>query len=455
MSGSTSTSRSLDWFARVTGGRWLSEPKNATAEVAGVGIDTRTLGRGDAFVAIAGPRFDGHDFIVTAAERGAAVAVVEREVEAPEGVAVLLVEGTIAALQAMASAWRDVLEEAACRVIAVAGSNGKTTTRHLIYQVLSRERRGTQSPKSFNNHLGVPLTLLGASVGDDFVVVEVGTNHPGEVDALARIVRPDAAVITSIGEEHLEFFGDISGVAKEEASLLRHVRRGGAAYVAGAAMEHLSPHLPGSAGRRVEAVAGHPAVAGLALPGAFTSANAALAAHVGTWMGLNDATIRGALADATLPPGRWEVHRLAGGVVVIDDGYNANPSSMRAAVEAFAADASIYVEEGMAGRRVAVLGDMLELGEHAAGAHRAVGAWIADAFPSLMTIFIGPLMSEHTAAGLRAQGASPLATFPQVDDATFHAIADLLQPRDRVLLKGSRGIAIERVLGPMGGRFGV
>ncbi len=127
----------------------------------------------------------------------------------------------------MAGAYRDHLRDRGCKVIAVAGSNGKTTTRHLIHSLLSASLRGSQSPKSFNNHIGVPLTLLAGGEADDFVVVEVGTNHPGEIDALGAIIRPDAAVVTSIGREHIEFFKSLEGVAAEEARIFSHVPAGG------------------------------------------------------------------------------------------------------------------------------------------------------------------------------------------------------------------------------------
>ena len=270
----------LGSFAERVDGRWLSLPVDANAVAAGVSIDTRTLRAGEVFVAIRGERFDGHDYVKRALSAGgAAAAVVDRSDFASDEVGgpVLLVDDAVMALQRWASAWREELAEAGCRVIAVAGSNGKTTTRHLIHRVLTHAGlEGTQSPKSFNNHLGVPLTLLAASPGHAFAVVEIGTNHPGEVATLAKRVRPDAAVVVSLGREHLEHFGSLAAVEREELSLLDHVREGGPSW---------TPRDPPPAYRGE-----------LGIAGAHHRSNAAYAAAVGRWMGCDEASIEEALA---------------------------------------------------------------------------------------------------------------------------------------------------------------
>ena len=182
-------------FAELTGGTWLIPPRDAGAAISGISIDSRGLAAGQGFVAIRGERFDGHNFLAEAAAKGAALAIVEQpQPGADAPMAVLQVPSTLAALQRLASHWRDRLGEAGCRIISVSGSNGKTRhdpSRHL----------GTQSIRV--------LTLLAGRAGDDFLVAEIGTNHPGEIAALTAIVRPDIAVITSIGEEHLEFFHEL------------------------------------------------------------------------------------------------------------------------------------------------------------------------------------------------------------------------------------------------------
>lgn len=390
-----------DRFAQVTGGTWLDEPDEPAAPIAGLSIDTRTLAPGQAYLAIKGDRFDGHDFVGRAFEAGASLAIVSDAATLRKpGRIRLKVGDTVAALQALAAAWRDVLAEHECAVVAVAGSNGKTTTRHLIHQLATAGGlAGTQSPKSFNNHLGVPLTLLAARPEHDYVAAELGTNHPGEIAALARIARPDVAVITCIGAEHLEFFGDLEGVAREEYSLLDHLAPEGLAFTP---REELEPY------------GGE-----LALPGEHNRMNAAYAEAVAMHLGVDEDRIAAALAQATPPPGRLNVMRLAQDVTVIDDTYNANPDSMAAALEVLA---------GTRGnRRIAVLGDMFELGDAGEAGHSDVrlrAEAIADA-----AVFIGQRFGGQDWS----------------DDLPAR-IAGMVNPGDAVLLKASRGMALERII---------
>jgi len=377
-------------FAAITGGQWLDEAPDDETPVAGLSIDSRTLQPGQAYLAIPGERFDGHAFIKDALDKGAAFAIAADRSQINDRTAnILLVPDPVAALQTLATAYRDVLAAHACCVIAVGGSNGKTTTRHLIHQLLvAGGLVGTQSPKSFNNHLGVPLTLLSASPDHDFVACEIGTNHPGEVAALARILRPDVAVITCIGGEHLEFFGDLAGVEREEYALLDHLAPEGFSY---SPRDALEPY---------EAVAMH--------------------------LGVDEDRIAAALATATAPPGRLSVRRLAQDVILIDDTYNANPDSMRAALEVLAAQP--------AARRIAVLGDMFELGDASAEAHRAVrelAEQVTDA-----AVFIGERFGGQA----------------WTDDLPAR-IAGMINPGDAVLLKASRGMALERIIPAITDRY--
>lgn len=439
--------------------------------VTGVSIDTRTLQPGDAFFAIRGERFDGHDYVQAALDAGAGLVVVDREVDAAGPV--LLVEDTVAALQRLASAWRDVLAEQGCTVIGVAGSNGKTTTRHMIHSVLQGgERRGvsarssassqqpgarrpgsprrlagTQSPKSFNNHLGVPLTLLAARAEHDFVVVEIGTNHPGEVATLSALVRPDIAVITSIGEEHLEFFGSVDNVAKEQASLLEYIQRNGVTLIDATSRGVIAKHLP--MGADVAWIDGDATVpANLPLPGEHNRRNAALAAAVARRLGVSDAAIRGSLAAVTPVEGRGQAIHFGGdgepSVTVIHDAYNANPSSMEQALSMLA---QWPVAAG--GRRVAVLGDMLEGGNGSEAAHERVGQLIRGIEIDTV-IFIGPSMAS---AGRRGYGRDGVA-YPHWSDELPAQVAALIEPGDVVLLKASRGMKLERLLPAIEAKFG-
>ncbi|MGE5155260.1 MAG: UDP-N-acetylmuramoyl-tripeptide--D-alanyl-D-alanine ligase, partial [Bdellovibrio bacteriovorus] len=371
-------------FAEITAGRWLVSPRDPDRPLSGVSIDSRQVAPGAAFIAIRGERYDGHAFLGDATSRGAALALVERDVRAPDpAVPILQVPSTVLALQTLARRYRDLLGESGCRVLSVSGSNGKTTTRHLIHQVLIHGGlRGTQSPRSFNNQLGVPLTLLAAHPADHFVACEIGTNHPGELAALANLVRPDLAVVTSIGEEHLEFFGDLAGVAREEAAVFGFVRAGGALVLPDPRWLPVPleppPAPPFSIHRfDLDSVADH-----LLLPGLHNRLNASAAALVARLLGVEDPAIASALSNAGAPSMRGEVlfatdhHR----PTVINDAYNANPSSMAAALHAL---------KDWEGRRVAVLGDMLELGERGTAAHREVAALALTT--AERCVFIGPL----------------------------------------------------------------
>ncbi|MEM8782266.1 MAG: UDP-N-acetylmuramoyl-tripeptide--D-alanyl-D-alanine ligase [Planctomycetota bacterium] len=406
-------------------------------------IDTRTIRPGEVYIAIAGENHDGHAYAQAARDAGAAWVVIDspRWAEKLSGrPGVLLVRDAVAALQVWASAYRDALVDAGCKVIAVAGSNGKTSTRHLLHRVLtSCGVAGTQSPKSFNNHLGVPLTLLAADPGNAFVASEIGTNHPGEIDTLARLARPDAALITSIGAEHLEFFGDLDGVAKEEAALLPHVRRGGVVFVERAAAEAIAPYydvqenvalLPVHPERFADAIPDD-----FPLPGPHHRSNAALVAAAARWMGLQDAEIREALRSAEPAEGRMQTLRWgdAGSpVTVIHDAYNANPDSMRLALEHLA---GLAVERS---HKAALLGDMLELGRHAPAAH-------AEALDRARRVVEADRL---WCVGEHFDGATPWS------DDLAERIAASLRPGDVLLLKGSRGRRLERILPHLEARFG-
>lgn len=405
----------LGSLAERADGRWLSLPTDANAVAAGVSIDTRTLRTGEVFVAIQGERFDGHDYVKRALSEGAVAAVVDHSDFRVEGIGgpVLRVDDAVATLQSWASAWRKVLAEAGCRVIAVAGSNGKTTTRRLVHRVLTHAGlAGTQSPRSFNNHLGVPLTLLAASATDAFAVVEIGTNHPGEVAALAKLVRPDAALVVSLGREHLEHFGSLDAVEREELSLLDHVRNAGPRW---------TPHDPPPSYRGE-----------LGIAGAHNRSNAAYAAAVGRWMGCDTASIEEALATAEPPAGRGAVREVAG-FTILDDSYNANPDSMLAALE--------VLRQREANRRVAVLGDMFELGDHTVTGHDEVLAAAVDIADRVLVV------GETFSRAAEKAGPQPtVRAFAPLNESSIAAIVDELRVGDAVLLKGSRGMAMERIL---------
>ena len=507
-------------LAQAAGGQWLTPPAGGDAAPrAGLTIDSRAVhpgaGAGQVFLAIRGEKFDGHDFLIQAAKAGAGMLVASdqgkalKAIQAVPPTPVLLVDDTVAALQRLARAYRQVLREQGVKVIAVGGSNGKTTTRHLIHSLLSAKFRGTQSFRSFNNHLGVPLTLLGASVNDDFVVVEIGTNHPGEVASLCQIVQPDAGVVTSIGHEHMEFFQTLEGVAAEEAALLQYIAAEGLAVVPGDE-PLLAPHLervpvnlklvrfgtsPECSPRLLNCrlQTGNPTIDGvqvtfagdgisantteaasffLPLLGEHNARNALAALAVGRWMGMELPEIIAALGHATGVSMRMEVRRLQG-LVVLSDCYNANPDSVTAALATLAeypneprasasgpqpgADGSLTVaaRQGVATRRrVAILGDMRELGEQGPDLHREVGRRLSEQSGIDTAVLIGKLSLFTAEALSRTWPPQRVHAFPEWSAELPGKVAGLLQSGDVVLLKASRGMGLERLLPVIEAAFG-
>lgn len=459
-------------LADVTQGRWLVEPDDLSAQVAGLWHDTRDIKSGQAYLAIAGDNFDGHDFIEQAHAAGAALVIVSKTPtpHTQHPIPTIYVPDTVKALQDLARAYREVLKEGGCKVIGIAGSNGKTTTRHLIHHVLTHAGlKGTQSPKSFNNYLGVPLTLLSAKPQDDFVACEIGTNHPGEIDFLSAIARPDIAVITSIGEEHLEFFKDLEGVTKEEASILPSIMDGGIALIHDEAwelIENLSitfsmPSIEvfgyGHSGPGIRIESKTTEIRGsyvvrflrdesegfLQLQGQYNLLNATAAIGVGLFMGIDLPTIVRQLESATAPDSRGVVHHFGSNVTVIDDAYNANPASMRAALGMLFHSA---VDEQ---RRVAILGDMFELGEASSSAHEAIATYAA-------TALIGPVLligDAFSRVQIEPDFSHMADAFIWSDDLP-EKVAALLEPGDTVLLKASRGMRLERLIPAIEARFG-
>ncbi len=464
-------------------GSWLARanPRAAVA-IDGLCTDSRAVRPGQAFLALRGERFDGHAFLADAVRAGAAMLIVDdatafRPERLSRPVPAICVADTGRALLKLAAAYRRSLDTT--RVVAVAGSNGKTTTTGLIGAVLSSRLRGTSPRGSFNNAVGVPLTILAAQPGDQFLVCEVGTNAPGEIASLAEVIEPDIAVLTSIGREHLEGLGSLEGVAREEASLLAFLRPGGLAVVTGDTPllgEFLAPvpHLvtfgrAESADLRLSDFAHDASTPGgipdgsrfsvnsrwsyrTSLLGEHNALNALAAIAVARRLGVPDDDIARALAAAKGPPMRLERSRI-GPVDVLNDAYNANPDSMAAAIRTF------LEIGGPAQRRVAVLGDMLELGPHAPEAHRQIGRLLRTSAGIDAVVLVGHLML-HAAEALhdpREPGApwsdDRILCISDLDDAQAATAARWLRPGDFVLLKGSRGRKLERLLTPLGARF--
>ncbi len=408
-------------------------------------IDSRRIVAGDLFVAIPGANVDGGAFAQAALASGAwGVLVTPRwAAGADEGDgAVLVAADPVAALGALARAWR---RELGAQVVAVTGSVGKTSTKDLIAAMVRPQKTVAASRANFNTEIGLPLELLAAPAGTQVLVLELGMRGFGQIAELAEICEPDVGVITNVAPVHLEQVGDLDGVARAKAELLAGMRDGGTAVVP-AGEDRLAPWLResltvarfgpggdvawrlGAEGRVIETPDGS---VELELP--FTQGhqrvNALAAAAAAFAVGVRPS----GRVDVAFSALRGEHLELPGGVLLINDCYNANPLSVAAALGDLAAHET-------AGRRIAVLGDMLELGADEADLHRAAGAQAADAGVSVL-ITVGPR------ARAMAQGFGRAGDIVSVEDAAAAAtaLAGRQRPGDVVLVKGSRGVGLERV----------
>jgi len=440
-------------------------PRGLPPEAAftGVSIDSRKVRPGDLFVAIRGDRYDGHDFVEEALRAGALAAVVAqswlagRRRRTLRSSPLIPVADTVEALQALARYHRRRL---GIPVIGVTGTNGKTTTKEMIAAVLGVAYRVLRSEGSFNNHLGVPLTLLRLRRTHEVAVIELGMNHPGEIARLCAVALPTGGVITNVGPAHLEFMQSVKEVARAKAELGEAIGKDGF-MVLNADDEHtpglraltearvvtfgFSPEadvrgeLVGLAegARPLLRIGGSPPVR-IPLAGAHNAANALAAAAVGEIMGCTPEQVRGGLESFSPPHWRSETFE-AGGVTVINDAYNANPVSTARALEMLRDWA-----DGHPHRKVAVLGDMLELGGGAERAHRELGERAAAAGVELLVT-----VGRHTAGTAEEAARAGLAEAGIVRTATleeaWEALQGRLEPGDLVLIKGSRRIGLERL----------
>lgn len=448
-----------DAIRSATVGDWVITPSPDHQPPIGAAIDSRGVEPGMLFAAYKGERVDGHAFLKQAEQAGAVMMIVTdaNAVASEVAVPVLLVDDTTNALERVASLWRGLLTD--LRVVGVTGSNGKSTTCRLLHAAACSKGGlpGSRTQKSYNNAIGVPLTLLNTSPDDRVLVCEVGMSTPGEIAARCATARPDAVIITTVGEAHLEGVGSLEGIAREKASVAAGLPDGGRVFMpAGLALledavagleqsprvvrvrrddqaieadYELAVDCGGDNATRFRL---DDALFEIPLLGAHNAMNAALAVLAARWLGVGDDTIRGGLVSASGPGMRLERVLIPAEppIVVINDAYNANPSSMRAALAVLAS------EKGT--RRVAVLGDMLELGAEEVPFHADVLGVARDMVDLVLTV--GPRFA-------RAAGS--------VDhqDHAIDRVIDQLEPGDVVLLKGSRGMRVERVLEALRMRF--
>lgn len=417
--------------------RWAIEPADDAPVPAGACIDTRSIEPGQVFFAFVGDRVDGHAYINDAVGGGAGLIVATDASRLPggSGVPIAVVGDATEAMTGLAALWRSRIS---ARVVAVTGSNGKTTTCRLIDAVLGEMGPGSVSQKSFNNQLGVPITVLNAGADDSYLVCELGTSSRGEIAARTELCKPEIAAVVSIGRAHLEELGSRAGVLVEKASITKGART----VIIPAGVDGLEDavraHQPGAIVR----VSPGDALAS-PLPGEHNRSNAAIACAVGRAMGMDDDAIARGLRRATGAPMRFEpttVETGAGPISVINDAYNANPDSMRASL-------AVFCRLEAPARRVAVLGEMGELGQAADAEHAALVREV-DAIEGIdLRVYIG----EHF--GRCAMPGPGTEVVVCSDDAAIDRIVSMIGAGDLVLLKGSRSMRVERVLTALQSRF--
>ena len=424
-----------------------------------VNTDSRLAQTGDLFIALPGDRFDGHNFVGEVAQKGVVAVVVERgrRIDPLPECAVVQVDSTRKAFGQIAARYR---KDFSLPVIAVGGSNGKTSTKELIAAVVRRKFATLWSEASYNNDVGVPATLLRLDTSHRVAVLEVGTNHPGELAPLLQMIQPQWGVITNIGREHLEFFGDVEGVAAEEGTLAEVLPTDGKLFLNG---DNEWTRLVASRSRAKVILVGlgegndwrardlrlekHGMVFRVESPraefdgeyrinllGQHQVANSLFALAIGAELGLKGDEMGRGLAECEPAKMRLQVWEWSG-VKVLDDAYNANADSMIAALQ-------VLQELPCKGRRVAVLGEMGELGEHSESAHAEVGRRAAE-------LGVGQLIAVGRMASVMAQAAREAGLNRVIElaevEAAVPALKSFLKPGDTVLLKASRASRLERI----------
>jgi UDP-N-acetylmuramoyl-tripeptide--D-alanyl-D-alanine ligase len=434
---------------------------DGTVVINKVSTDSRTIKAGELFVALRGENFDGHDFVESCAKAGATGALVDLNWtgSVPRTFALLRAADTLQAYQTLAANYRRSL---ALKVLAITGSNGKTSTKDFVASVLARRFRVTKTEGNFNNHVGLPRTILEATSEDEVGVWEIGMNHPGEITALSKIAAPDAAIITNIGVAHIEFMGSREAIAAEKGALAEAIEPQGTVILNAndpfsegiAARTRAKVVFAGTTDGTVRAIeirqsadgseftiveGAHRCRAQLPVAGSHMVQNALLAVAAGRAFGLSIEECAAGLTAAPLTKARLQIKEI-GGVQFLDDSYNANPDSMKAALRTL-------VELDAEGKRIAVLGEMRELGAESERGHREVGETAATLGVNQL-ITIGDT-AKLIAEGARTAGLDNVSSTRSTGEAA-KLLGEIAKPGDLVLIKGSRAARTEEVIEQFG-----
>lgn len=441
----------LDEVIKATGGTLLQ--KGAADDFTDVATDTRKITQGSIFVALKGERFDGNDFAASAAEKGAGCVVVSRPVEA-EGAAIVEVSDTLLAYQKLAEYHR---RRFLIPVVAITGSNGKTTTKDLTAAVLGAKFNTLKTEANFNNEVGLPLTLLKLTKKHQAAVVEMGMRGLGQIAAMAAFAHPTVAIVTNVGETHMELLGSMENIAKAKAELalaagvnivilngddvyvkkMREMARGKVLLFGCDLANDVRAENIACTSNKTEfdcIIDDKRAHMEISLSGRHNVYNALAAIAAGHALGLSLAEIKQGLKNAATTAMRLTVSHYKD-YVIVNDAYNASPASMKAALEALD-------DISAGGRKIAVLGDMLELGEISVKAHEDVGI-LAGAHRLSYVITLGE-MAEHIAKKAKENGISAFSA--KSHEAAAEKLKEILRDGDTVLFKGSRGMKMEKVI---------
>lgn len=460
--------RTLAQIEDMLGSR-LSQGKGVRAEnegrllIEGVSTDTRTIVPGNLFVPLVGDKFDGHSYVREALDKGAAACLWQtgHAAEAPVGARLVFVDDTLAALQQLAMAYRQQL---GVRVVGITGSNGKTTTKDMVGSVLATRYKVLKTKGNLNNHIGLPLTLLQLEEDTEAAVVEMGMSGRGEIELLSGIAKPNVAVVTIIGESHLEQLGSRAEIARAKTEILSGLQEDGLFVYNGDSplIEEVLPDMPkpqrmrtvrfgsgpefdlSAAAIRLDAEGTHFRLDDgtamefyIPLLGRHNVTNALAAIAVGRELAISDDRIAEGLASLQMTSMRIEVLKATTGLTVLNDAYNASPTSMRAALK-------LLGELTGYGRKFAVLGDMLELGPNEAEFHRDIGDGIGPETADYVLAY-GPL-ARHIAEGARLLLPADRVLHFDDKEKLAEQLGGLAGPDDVVLVKGSRGMRLEHVV---------
>ena len=438
---------------------------NSDEVFAGLSTDTRTIGRGQCFVAIKGENFDGHEYVKLAFEKGATCAIVNSDFNGPVGGVLIKVRDPIVAMGQLAREYR---QRMGAKVIGITGSAGKTTTRQMSYHVLSKFFKCHAAIKSFNNNIGVPLTILGMDEADEVAIIELGSNHPGEIEYLSRIAQPDVAVVVNALEAHIENFGSVAAIIKEKVSIAAGLRQSGvlivnddseglAEYCLASGFNYTtfgkSRHADISASNiKVDAFSSEFWIEGqlvkLAVPGKGNIDNALAAWAICKSVGISAGQFAEAIADFAGVAMRLEQIQL-GQMLVISDCYNANPASMRNAVELLETIGKAQKNR----RTVFICGQMLELGEHSDRLHIELGMRIGGGGVGM--VMASGRWGQVVAEAAREASAGEIEAYCFENTGELcNKLSNLLRNDDIILVKGSRGARLEAAVEKIKELFG-